>query len=271
MKMNTFRLFSALHRFEEIEKMLNRVEHSKLSIEEKRKVLGAYHNVKKFAWIYGSFMVISLVLFATLLGLFFPEDDPQMMLIVFVVLVPSVVVVETAILVIVPLVLLRGTKEIIRKVDLGLDGKSEEELARFALSKKEKKSVSRYKAADVFWSVATLVAASVTVYLFRALDGNIFVAILGGIVSLFCYGMEDSCRVERHRIETGYYKKEYGFYCGNCKNEVTIPFENLEEYTNLKRNEAGIRILFCFKCGTAVPLFNFDQALKDYKKYKKNS
>lgn len=208
---------------------------------------------------------------AILLGVFFPEDDPEMMMIMFVVLIPSVVVVEMVILVIVPLVLLRETKEIIRKVDLGLDGKSEEELARFALSKKEKKSVSRYKAADVFWSVATFVAAFVTVYLFRALDENIFVAILGGIISLFCYVMEDSCRVERHRIETGYYKKEYGFYCGNCRNEVTIPFEDLEEYTNLRRNEAGIRILFCSKCGTAVPLINFDRELKDYKKYKKNS
>ena len=35
--MNTFRLFTALHRFKETKKMLNRVECSKLSIEEKAK------------------------------------------------------------------------------------------------------------------------------------------------------------------------------------------------------------------------------------------
>lgn len=268
--MNTFRLMTTLRRLKKIKEMLNKVEHSQLSTEEKQKVLQAYQNVIHFAWIYGSFMVISSVIFAIVVGLNFPEDDPEKMMMIMLVAIPVVAVVEIAILVIVPLMMLRGTGPIIYKVEMGFDGKSEEELKRFALSKKEKKSVTKYNVGQVFWSVALIIAIGITYMLFKSSDRNIILVIAGVIVSIFCFVMEDSCRVEQHRIKSGYYKKEYGFYCGNCRNKVTVPFERLHEYENLKRNEAGIRILYCAKCGNAVPFIGFDQALKDYKKYLKN-
>lgn len=63
------------------------------------------------------------------------------------------------------------------------------------------------------------------------------------VITIILYIKQDDYSVEIHRIESGYYKKDFGFICSKCKTELKIKFEDIEKYNNLPKNENGIRIM----------------------------
>ncbi len=93
--------------------------------------------------------------------------------------------------------------------------------------------------------------------------------ILTLVITIIWYIKQDTYTVEIHRIESGYYKKDFGFICSKCKTEVKIKFEDIEKYNNLPRDENGIRVMNCPNCNTPVPFCDFDIILKEYQNYKK--
>ena len=266
MSYTTFNMMRALRGIERNRELLMRVQNSRLSMAEKQKVFQAYRKAGLFALIYGIFMVVSSVAIGMIVGFFFAENSDQM--IISCLAIVGLVVVEMLILVIVPTVMMKEAKVIIKKMEYGFDGRSNEELAGYALNAQEMKAVSKYKVGTGLWCAAMYIIILVAIILFYVLDNNVVVAIAGTVMAIFCYAMVECCQVNRRKIESGHYKKEHGYYCSRCRNEVAIPYHLLESYNNISRNASGIRILYCSQCGNQVPLYGFDKALKEYRNYK---
>ena len=266
MSYTTLNMMRALRGIERNRELLMRVQNSRLSMAEKQKVFQSYRRAGLFALIYGIFMVVSFVAIGMIVGFFFAEDNDQM--IISCLAIVGLVVVEMLILVIVPTVMMKEAKVIIKKMEYGFDGRSNEELARYALNAQEMKALSKYKVGTGLWCAAMYIIILAAIILFYVLDNNVVVAIVGTVMAIFCYAMVECCQVNRRKIESGHYKKEHGYYCSRCRNEVTIPYHLLESYNNISRNASGIRILYCSQCGNQVPLYGFDKALKEYRKYK---
>lgn len=135
---------------------------------------------------------------------------------------------------------------------------------------KEELIIKKYKKKSLISGVIFLLALVIEFFIILRLKIAIYspiTIIITLIITGVWYVFEDTYQVEIHRIESGYYKKSFGFFCQKCKSEVKIDFEDLEKYNSLPRNKQGIRVINCHNCGNHVLLYNFDDALSDYKKY----
>lgn len=138
------------------------------------------------------------------------------------------------------------------------------------LSESKQKLYRKYRNKNIIYSLLLVLCIALTIYFCIKLNLNSNSWLVIGIIIVYVlvfYILIDNCDAEMHRIKSGYYEKSLGFFCKKCGSEVKINFENLEKYNSLPRNEQGIRVMNCHNCGNPVPFYNFDNALKDYKKY----
>lgn len=138
------------------------------------------------------------------------------------------------------------------------------------LSESNQKLYKKYRNKSIIYSLLLVLCIILTIYFCIKLNLNSHSFIVVGIIIIYVivfYILIDNCDVEMHRIKTGYYGNSFGFFCQKCGSEVNINFEELEKYDSLPKNEDGIRVMNCQKCGNPVLLYNFDNALEDYKKH----
>lgn len=156
------------------------------------------------------------------------------------------------------------------KVDFGFDGLTEEEVNKLKPQVNEEKVIKYYRKQSWKYGIIFLIALAIEFSILLGIGVPIYspiTIIITIVITIVWYIKEDTCQVEIHRIKSGYYKKDFGFLCQNCKSEVKIKFEEIDKYDNLPRNENGIRVMPCPTCNNPVPFYNFDNTRDDYKKY----
>lgn len=156
------------------------------------------------------------------------------------------------------------------KVDNGFDGLDVETINRLKPTPKEEKLIKKYKVKSVIYTFLLVLAVVIEFGIVLAFDLKLhypltYIVVIATFIVWWI--LEDTCRVEIHRLKSGYYKKTYGFVCQNCKNKVLINFNEIENYKDAPRNEQGIRVIPCRVCNHLVPMYNFDSSYKEYKKY----
>lgn len=157
-------------------------------------------------------------------------------------------------------------------VDKGFDGLTNEEINKVKPNAREETIIKTLKKKEVLLTIVFLAILGVEFFIILNLGIAIYspiTIIIIAITTIIWYIKKDSYTVEIHRIESGYYKKGFGYICQHCKNEVTINFSDIEQYNSLPKNANGIREMKCPICNSAVSLYNFDNTLEHYKKYLK--
>ncbi len=139
------------------------------------------------------------------------------------------------------------------------------------LSESKQKLYKKYRNKNIIYYLMLFLCIVLTIYFCIKFNLDTHSWLVMGIIIIYVlvfYNLIANCEVEMHRIKSGYYEKSFGFFCEKCGSEVKINFSELEKYNSLPRNEDGIRVMNCQNCGNPIPFYNFDNALKDYKKFK---
>lgn len=155
-------------------------------------------------------------------------------------------------------------------IDKGFDGLTEDEINKLKPDDKEKQLIKEYHKKDVIAGLIFLASLIVEFTIIIKLGIAILspiTSIITLIITAIWYIKMDTYKVEIHRIESGYYKRSFGFICKKCRNKVKINFSEIEKYKDLPKNQSGIKVMKCLNCNNDVEFLNFDLELKDYKDY----
>ena len=251
----------------EMEQQVRDVNNSKLTEEEKQKALKSHNKMVKAVFLIVIILTICIGIFMTI-----GFSIGGVMAAIFGMI--SMIVMVTVLIVFAIFIkkkrLFSDWVNTYEKVDLGFDGLSESEINQLKPQVNEEKVIKYYRKQSWKYGIIFLIALGIEFSIILGIGIPIYspiTIIITIVIAIFWYIKEDTCQVEIHRIKSGYYKKDFGFICQNCKNEVKIKFEEIDKYDNLPRNENGIRFMACSKCNNPVPFYNFDTIKQEYKKY----
>lgn len=267
-KLNKIANLTNLNRgIEELERSNKLINNSNITQEEKNKAFKARNKMIKFTvgFVISVFVIAGII---TAIGFSISME------------VGFIAVAISMLLAIVALVACLLNKNKIKafsdwtntlsKVEQGFDGLSEQEINRLKPNDKEQKIIKKYKkkmgVCVIIFLVVLALEFIILLNLGFAVHSLVTIITTFVIIGVF-YVKIDAYDVEIHRIQTGYYKKSFGYLCQKCKSEVRMNFEDIEKLDSLPRNEQGIRFMNCHNCGNPVPFYNADNTLKDYKKY----
>lgn len=156
------------------------------------------------------------------------------------------------------------------KVRYGFDGLTEEEIERLKPQANEKKVLRYYYIKNAIYLVLFLLAMGIDIFIvvkFKIpIQSPLFVISLI-VITVIWYILEDGCQSEINRIKSGYYKRGNRYICKKCSHELIISFEHIEIYDSYPRDKDGVRLVCCPRCNNIVPLYCWDNHVKDYKKY----
>ena len=251
----------------EMEQQVKDVNNSRLTEEEKQKALKSHNKMVKT-------IVLIVVILAICMGIFmsigFSISGKMGAIFGAISMVVMVAVLIACLIFIKKKRLFSDWVNAYEKVDFGFDGLTEEEINKFKPQSNEEKVIKYYRKQSWKYGIIFLIALVIEFSIILGIGIPIYspiTIIITIVITIVWYIKEDTCQVEIHRIKSGYYKKDFGFLCQNCKSEVKIKFEEIEKYESLPRNENNIRVMPCPKCNNPVPFYNFDLTLEDYKKY----
>ena len=251
----------------EMEQQVRDVKNSSLTEEEKNKALKSHNKmVKTVVWF-----VIALVI---VMGIFMTigfSISGEMGAIFGVISMVAMTIILIAFLIIVKKKkLFSDWQNAYEKVDNGFDGLSESEINQLKPQVNEEKVIKYYRKQSLKFGIIFLIAIVIEFAILLGIGVPVYspiTIIITIVITIVWYIKEDTCQVEIHRIKSGYYKKDFGYLCQNCKAEVKIKFEEIDKYNSLPRNKSSIRVMSCPKCNNPVPFYNFDIKMQDYKKY----
>jgi len=258
---------NAVHNLNEVEQQVQDVKKSNLTEEEKNKALQSHNRMIKITVLI--VVILTVIMAVSMVTGFSISGEVGVIISVISLIAMSAILITYAIIV-------RKGKlfpdwvNAYEKVDKGFDGLNGQEINKLKPNIKEELVIKKYKKKSFISGLIFLLAIAFEFYIIVSLEIAIYSPIpiiITFIITGVWYFFEDTYQVEIHRIESGYYKKSFGFFCQKCQSEVKINFEDLEKYSLLPRNEQGIRVMNCHNCGNPVPFCNFDNALEDYKKY----
>lgn len=252
----------------EINQRVKDLINSKLSNEEKIKALVSFEKVKKTIVIFISIMSAILIL------LFIISCMNGMTNFWIYVICGYTLIYIISIIICVTLAKNRAHdwNKYSKIVEFGWDGLTEEERKTLSLNSRDNDAIKKYKNKDIFVSITLIIAYIIEFSILINRGVKIYSPIsiiITFVITAIWYVLHDTYMVEIHRLKSGFYKKDFGFYCSNCKTEVKIRFDEIEKYDSLPKNKDNIRIMKCPKCGNDVPFYNFDNCLSDYRNYKK--
>ncbi len=251
----------------EMEQQVSDVKNSNLTEEEKNKALKAHKKmVKTVIWVVIG-LVVAMGIFMTI-G--FSISGEMGAIFGAISMVAMVIILIAFLIVIKKKKLFSDWQNAYEKVDNGFDGLSESEINQLKPQVNEEKLIKYYRKQSWKYGIIFLIAIAIEFTILLGIGVPIYspiTIIITIIITIVWYIKEDTCQVEIHRIKSGYYKKDFGYLCQNCKTEVKIKFEEIDKYNSLPRNESGIRVMNCPKCNNPVPFYNFDIKMQDYKKY----
>lgn len=261
---NIINLNRGAEEFERAEKLVN---NSKITQEEKERAFKARNKMLKFTIIF----VISVFVIAGIItAIGFSISSEVGFITVAISMLLTIVVLVACLLNKNKIKAFSDWTNTLSKVEQGFDGLSDQEINRLKHNDKEQNIIKKYKKKIAVCVIIFLVALALEFVILLNLGLSVYslvtIIITFVIVGIF-YVKIDSYDVEIHRIQTGYYKKSFGYLCQKCKSEVRMNFEDIEKLDSLPRNEQGIRVVNCHNCGNPVPFYNADNTLKDYKKY----
>lgn len=251
----------------EMEQQIRDVKNSNLTEEEKNKALKSHNKmVKTVVWfIIG--LVVAMGIFMTIgfsisgeMGAIFGAISMVAMTII---LIAFLIIVKKK-------KLFSDWQNAYEKVDNGFDGLSESEVNKLKPQVNEEKVIKYYRKQSWKYGIIFLIVLAIEFTILLGIGIPVYspiTIIITIVITIVWYIKEDTCQVEIHRIKSGYYKKDFGYLCQNCRTEVKIKFEELDKYNSLPRNKDGIRVMQCPKCNNPVPFYNFDIKMQDYKKY----
>lgn len=261
---------NATHGLHEMEQQVSDVKNSNLTEEEKNKALKSHKKmVKTIVWVVIG-LVVAMGIFMTI-G--FSISSEMGVIFGVISMVAMIIILISFLIIIKKKKLFSDWQNAYEKVDNGFDGLSESEINQLKPQVNEEKLIKFYRKQSLKYGIIFLIALAIEFTILLGIGVSVYspiTIIITIIITIVWYIKEDTCQVEIHRIESGYYKKSFGFLCRNCKTEVKIKFQEIEKYNLLPKDKNGIRIMKCPKCGNDVPFFNFDTALEDYKKYLEN-
>lgn len=251
----------------EMEQQIRDVKNSNLTEEEKNKALKSHNKmVKTVVWfIIG--LVVAMGIFMTIgfsisgeMGAIFGAISMVAMTII---LIAFLIIVKKK-------KLFSDWQNAYEKVDNGFDGLSESEINQLKPQNNEEKVIKFYQKQSLKYGIIFLIALAIEFSILLGIGVPVYspiTIIITIVITIVWYIKQDTCQVEIHRIKSGYYKKDFGYLCQNCKSEVKIKFEEIDKYNSLPRNKDGIRVMQCPKCNNPVPFYNFDIKMQDYKTY----
>lgn len=258
---------NALHGLSEMESQVQSVKKSNLTEEEKNKALKSHNKMIKITVII---VVILTIIMAVSMTVGFSISAEVGVTISEIVLIAMPTILITYVIIAKKRKLFPDWTNAYEKVDNGFAGLEEQEINRLKPNYKEELLIKKYKKKSLVGGLIFLLALVIEFSIILALEISIYSSltiILTFVITGICCFFEDTYSAEIHRIKSGYYKQSYGFICEKCKTKVAIKFDELEKYNSLPRNKDGIRVMNCHNCGNPVPFYNYDLALKDYKKY----
>lgn len=251
----------------EMEQQVSDVKNSNLTEEEKNKALKSHKKmVKTVVWVViglvvamGIFMIIGFSISGEMGAIF----GAISMVAMTIILIAFLIIVKKK-------KLFSDWQNAYEKVDNGFDGLSESEINQLKPQNNEEKVIKYYQKQSLKYGIIFLIALAIEFSILLGIGVPVYspiTIIITIVITIVWYIKQDTCQVEIHRIKSGYYKKDFGFLCQNCKTAVKIKFEEIDKYDSLPRNENGIRVMTCPKCNNPVPFYNFDITMQDYKKY----
>lgn len=257
---------NTLNNLNEAKKQVSDVKKSNLTEEEKTKALKSHNKMIKLTVLI---VVILTIIMAVLMIVGFSISGKAGVIISIIALIamPTILITYA---IIAKKKLFSDWTSAYEKVDNGFDGLEKPEIDKLKPNYKEELIIKKYKKKSLVSGLIFLLTIAIEFAIIVSLDIAIYsyiTIIITVIITVIWYIFENTYQVEIQRIKSGYYKKSFGFICEKCKSEVKINFEDLEKYSSLPRNEHGIRVMNCHKCGNPVPLYNFDTVLGSYKKY----
>lgn len=256
---------STTHNLNEMEQQVVAVKKSNLTEEEKNKALKSHNKMIKVTTLIVAILVIIMAI-SMVIGFSISIETGAVTALISLIVIPTILITYM----IRKRKLFSDWENAYSKVNKGFDGLSEQEINRLKPNSKEEKIIKKYKKKSIICVIIFIIVIALEFIILLNLDFSasspVAIILLFIIIGIWYLKM-DCYSVEIHRIESGYYKKNFGFRCEKCKSEVRINFEDIEKYDSLPRNEHGIRVINCHNCGNPVPFYNFDNTLKDYKKY----
>lgn len=251
----------------EMEQQINDVKNSNLTEDEKQKALKSHNKMVKTVVWFVIGLVVAMGIFMTIgfsisgeMGAIFGAISMVAMTII---LIAFLIIVKKK-------KLFSDWQNAYEKVDNGFDGLSESEINQLKPQNNEEKLIKYYKKQSLKYGIIFLIAIAIEFAILLGIGVPVYspiTIIITIIITIVWYIKEDTCQVEIHRIKSGYYKKDFGFLCQNCKTEVKIKFKEIDKYNSLPRNKDGIRVMHCPQCNNPVPFYDFDTKMQDYKKY----
>lgn len=251
----------------EMEQQVSDVKNSSLTEEEKSKALKSHNKMVKTVVWFVIGLVVAMGIFMTI-G--FSISGEMGAIFGAISMVAMVMILIAFLIIIKKKKLFSDWQNAYEKVDNGFDGLSESEINQLKPQVNEEKLIKYYRKQSWKYGIIFLIAIAIEFTILLGIGVPIYspiTIIITIIITIVWYIKEDTCQVEIHRIKSGYYKKDFGFLCQNCKTEVKIKFEEIDKYNSLPRNESGIRVMNCPKCNNPVPFYNFDIKMQDYKNY----
>ncbi len=250
-------------------KLRNKIEaikNSNLTVEEKEKALNCFKKMLVTTTIV--VVVIALLLVVAVVMMLFIGGDAG---VIFLLLsMAGAVVLLIVYALIARNVMFKDFRIYYDMVDHGFDGLDEHEINKLKPNQSEEALIKKYKAKSFVYTLILALVLGIEFYILGKfelpLDSPVLY-IITLVIFFVWYGFYDTCKVEIHRLESGYYKKSYGFRCKKCGTEVFIEFSEIEKYLDAPTNENGIRVIPCQTCNHLVPFYSFDEAYESYKKY----
>lgn len=250
-----------------IKRQIEVINNSNLTEEEKSNAIKAYRKMMVVTTFVVVFLTV-IVAIAIVIGMFISIEIGAIIGVLSIILMSAILIVYA--------VSIRKSKSFspwvtaYEKASNGFDGLDEQEINRLKPNEQEESIIKKYKLKKFVNGLAFLIVFVVAMSIIHMLGGSAtspITIIIALVIAGAWYFFDDTYSVEIHRLQSGYYKKSYGFICQKCGQEVTIYFEDLETCKSLPKNEDGIRVKNCPMCDNPVPFYNFDNALEDYKKY----
>lgn len=252
-------------RLEEVKEQVEDVKNSSLTFEQKQEALKSHKRM-----VITTIIFVIIVLFISIISaVLWSELNTKFGNILSIISVISAPI----ILIVYALLLKKMFPDWAKHYELvnkGFDGLSEQEISLLKPNDNDKVIIKKQKTKIIIYSITFLLALVIDFTVLLNLGFAVYspiTIIVTVIIAVIWYVLDDTCRTEIHRIESGYYKKSVSYKCHNCNNEFKIQFKDIDKYNTIEKDKNGIRTVNCPSCNSPIALYNFDIDFRDYKKY----
>lgn len=253
------------HNIAKLNQQIYDLENSNLSNEEKIRALKSFKKM-----MITTTIVVTIITLFIVIAMFIVLSINETVAAIFLIISLITFIIISLFYVIIARRIFKDWVTLYNKVYNGFDGLTEQEINKLKPNADDKILIKKYRKKSLIYGGVCLLSLALEFYIIIALNVfiNSFIFVLVTTIIITVWGFfEYNCSTERHRLKTGYYKRNFGYVCMKCKNEVFIEFDKIEIYKDAPRNENGIRVILCPKCKNSVPLYDLDIKYNDYKKY----